>query len=236
MVLHLLHGLAIVGVGWSRRSAAARHARVAWWAGKLLRLLGVQLQLEGRFRPGASLLLANHVSWLDIVAIHAVHPQARFVSKAEVRHWPVVGTLTTAAGTLYIERERRRDAMRVVHQAAEALQAGDTVAVFPEGTTGDGRSVLPFHANLLQAAIVSGTPVQPVVLRFAEPGHPISPAAAWVGETTLLQSLWAIARSRALTVHVRVLPPQASEHADRRALAAAVREAIAAELACHQRA
>ena len=101
-------------------------------------------------------------------SIHAVCPQARFVSKADVKHWPVLGRLVDAADTLYLERERRRDAMRVVHRMSEALAAGDTVAVFPEGTTGEGRDLLPFHANLLQAAIATATPVQAVALRFSD--------------------------------------------------------------------
>lgn len=232
-VLHVLHGIAIVALRWPGLDAAGRQARIAWWAGKLLRLMGVRLVAEGRYRAGASLLVANHVSWLDILAIHAVCPQARFVSKADVRHWPVLGWLIAAVDTLFIERERKRDALRVVHQMAEALQAGHTVAVFPEGTTGDGRTLLPFHANLLQAAIATGTPVQAVALRYAQPGQPVSAAAAWVGEVTLLQSLWAIAGAQDLCVHVQALPPQGSRHADRRALAAAVREDIARMLAPH---
>ncbi|WP_395698853.1 lysophospholipid acyltransferase family protein [Aquabacterium sp.] len=233
-VAHVLHGLAIVWLTWPGLAPAQRQARVGWWAGKLLRGLGVQSRLEGRFAEGGVLLLANHVSWLDIAAIHAVCPQARFVSKADVLHWPVIGRLTMAADTLFIERERKRDAMRVVHQTAAALSAGDTVAVFPEGTTGDGRRLLPFHANLLQAAISSAMPVQPVVLRYAQPGLPISPAAAWVGETTLLRSLWWVARAEGLCVHVQPLASMDSQLFDRRALALEVREQIAAALAPHQ--
>ena len=130
---------------------------------------------EGQFRSRATLVTANHVSWLDIAAVHAVCPQARFVSKADVRHWPLLGWLIGAVGTLFIERERKRDAMRVVHQMAESLIAGDVVAVFPEGTTGDGRALLPFHANLLQAAIAAEAPVQPVALRYTEPGLGLQP-------------------------------------------------------------
>lgn len=229
--LHVLHGLAIVVTRWPGLDSAQRQDRVAWWAGKQLRLLGVQLVAQGQFRTGASLLLSNHVSWLDIVAIHAVCPRARFVSKADVKHWPLLGRLTLAADTLFIERERKRDAMRVVHQMATALRAGDTVAVFPEGTTGDGRELLPFHANLLQAAIAAEAPVQAVALRYSQPGSAVSPAVAWVGELTLLQSLWSIARADGLQAHVRALPPQGTRHADRRALAAHVREVIANALA-----
>ena len=83
----------------------------------------------------------------------------RFISKSDVQGWPIVGTLATAAGTLYIERASRRDALRMVRGMADALRAGEVLAVFPEGTTGDGRTLLPFHANLLEAAVQAGAPV-----------------------------------------------------------------------------
>jgi 1-acyl-sn-glycerol-3-phosphate acyltransferase len=153
------------------------------------------------------------------------------VSKADVKAWPVVGTLVTGAGTLYIERERKRDALRVVHQMAEVLGGGGTVAVFPEGTTSDGRSVMPFHANLLQAAIATEAPVQPAVVRFADPDHPVSPAAEFIGDTSMAQSLWWVARARGLVAHVTLLPPLATAHADRRRLAEHVREMIGSRLA-----
>jgi 1-acyl-sn-glycerol-3-phosphate acyltransferase len=229
-VLHVGHGMALVALRWPGLDAAGRHQRIAWWAGKLLRLLGIRLDAQGTYRPGATLLVANHVSWLDILAVHAVCPQARFVSKADVRHWPLMGWLVGAVGTLFIERERKRDALRVVHQTADALRAGDTVAVFPEGTTGDGRALLPFHANLLQAAIATGTPIQPVALSYSQPGHDVSPAVAWLGDTTLLSSVWTIAMADGLGVRVTALSPQGSEHADRRALADHLMQLITAAM------
>lgn len=229
-VLHGLHGVAIVLLRFPSLDRGGRRERVRWWADKMLRLLGLRLQVDGSFRPGAKMIAANHVSWLDILAVHAVCPEARFVSKAEVRHWPLVGRLVDAGDSLYIERHRKRDALRVVHQSAEALQAGDTVAVFPEGTTGDGRALLPFHANLLQAAIATGTPIQPVALSYSQPGHDVSPAVAWLGDTTLLSSVWTIAMADGLGVRVTALSPQGSEHADRRALADRLMQLITAAM------
>jgi 1-acyl-sn-glycerol-3-phosphate acyltransferase len=191
----------------------------------------VGLVIEGQFRSGANLVVCNHVSWLDIAAVHASCSRARFVSKADVRRWPLLGWLIAAVGTLFIERERKRDALRVVHQMASALQAGDVVAVFPEGTTGDGRSLLPFHANLLQAAIATEVPVQPVALRYYEPGLDWSPAVNWMGATTLLHSVWAIACARGVQVRVTVLPARATAHADRRVLAQSLHDDVAAALA-----
>ena len=225
-VLHGLHGLAIVLLRFGSLDLAARRARIRWWSAKMLRVLGIELRADGSLQVGAKLLVANHVSWLDIIALHAICPESRFVSKADVQRWPLVGRLVAAADTLYIERERRRDALRVVHLMSAALQAGDTVAAFPEGTTGDGLALLPFHANLLQAAISTGTAVQPVALRYADARHAVSPAAQWLGDTTLAGSLWKLARADGLVVHLRVLAPEATANADRRTLAAQLRRQI----------
>jgi 1-acyl-sn-glycerol-3-phosphate acyltransferase len=228
--LHLLHGVAIIATGMSRRDVSQRRALVQWWSTKLLRLLGVELRLVGAFGPGAQLIVANHVSWLDITAIHAVCPQARFVSKSDVKSWPLISRLVDAGDTLYVERERKRDAMRVVHQMAAALAGGDVVAVFPEGTTGEGHAPLPFHANLLQAAIASGAKIQPVALRFSEPGQPISSAAIYVGDTSLAQSMARIAAAKGLAVTLAVLAPMACEALDRRQLATQLHARISAAL------
>jgi 1-acyl-sn-glycerol-3-phosphate acyltransferase len=219
-------GLATV---WWRLPALDRSGRlvcVSDWARGVLRALNVELDVAGAPQPGAKLLVANHVSWLDIAAIHAVCPEARFVSKADVGHWPLVSSLADAVDTLYIVRERRRDSLRVAHHMAEALRAGDTVALFPEGTTGEGHVPLPFHANLLEAAIATATPVQPLALRYSDAHHAVSPAAMYVGDTTLLQSLWRVAVADGLRVRLQWLPPQASAGKDRRAFAERLRGAI----------
>lgn len=223
--LHLACGMVMM-LGFGALQARQRQACIRWWSAGLLRCMGLRLEVQGAPRPGATLLVANHVSWLDIAALHAAAPRARFVSKADVLRWPLLGWLIRGAGTLFIERERKRDALRVVHTVAAALRAGDMVAIFPEGTTGAGPQPLPFHANLLQAAIATGTPIQLAVLRFSDAAGPFSTAVAYVGATTLSQSLWRVALARGLTVHVCLLPPQGSLHADRRALAEHLRAII----------
>jgi len=230
LAIHVLHAALIVATRFGRIDASSRMRHVQRWSAKCLCVLGVDLLAQGTPRAGSKLLVANHVSWLDILAINAVVP-ARFVSKSEVRHWPVFGWLATASGTLYIERDRPRDALRVVHQMAAALQAGDTLAVFPEGTTADGHTLLPFHANLLQGAIATATPAQPVSLRFFDQDHAISPAVEFLEQTTLLQSLWSVVCAQGLTVRVGVLPALSVAHADRRRLAQRLRSEIEAALA-----
>lgn len=229
-IVHALHGALICAFVFPRLDAKQRMARVGWWSARMLDRLGIRLQASGTPHVGPVLLVANHISWLDILAINAVQP-VRFVSKADVRHWPFLGYLVACGGTLFIERERKRDALRVVHQIAQALEAGETVAVFPEGTTSDGRGVLPFHANLLQAAIATETPVQPVVLRYSDVRSSFSDAGSYVGETSLVASLWSAATADGLCAHVDVQPAEGTRHLDRRALAGKLREAIAARLA-----
>ena len=231
--LHVAHGMAVMALHFPRLQAVERQARIRWFSATLLHRLGMVLTVHGRAVEGPSLLVANHVSWLDIAALHAAVPQARFVSKADIRHWPLVGWLVAGAGTLFVERASKRDALRVIHQMAEALRAGDTVAVFPEGTTGPGPELLPFHANLLQAAVATGMPVQPAVLRFHDPGHAFSPAAEFVGATTLWQSVWALATADRLAVELHLLEsePVAEAPTDRRALAARLSQRIDAVLA-----
>jgi 1-acyl-sn-glycerol-3-phosphate acyltransferase len=227
--LHVLHGMAVM-TRFPHLTALQRHERIRWWASGLLRVMGLTVEVSGTPRPGATLIVANHVSWLDIAAIHAAAPHARFVSKADVLSWPLLGWLIKNAGTLFIERERKRDALRVVHAVAASMQAGETVAVFPEGTTGAGPDLLPFHANLLQAAVATATPVQPVVLRFDDATGRFCEAAQYIGDTTLLQSLWRVASARRMTVKVQVMPPMSTEHADRRLLAEHLREVMGQRL------
>ena len=125
--------------------------------------------------------------------------------------------LATASGTLYIERASRRDAMRVVHHMAEALRGEEVVAIFPEGTTGDGITLLPFHANLIQAAISADAPVVPVGLRFVDDlSGDTSLAPSYVGDESLLGSFWRTLCAPGITALVSYGEPQRAEGRDRR--------------------
>jgi 1-acyl-sn-glycerol-3-phosphate acyltransferase len=224
---HALAGWLTIVLIFPRLGQPQRDARVQVWARDMLRILGIGLQVHGQPPlAGPVLLVANHLSWLDILVLHAAR-HCRFVSKSEVRHWPLIGTLATGGGTLYIEREKRRDAMRVVHHMARSLKAGDIVAIFPEGTTTDGTALLPFHANLIQAAISAGAPVQPVGLRFAENlGGADSRAPLYLDDDTLVGSLWRTVSGRPFRALVRFGEPQHADGRDRRSWAADLRQAV----------
>ena len=227
VLLHVLHGWWLLwrhAGSWSEERTAAL---VRQWSHGLLARLGIEVRFEGEpVAAGPLLLVSNHISWLDIPAIHAICA-CRFVAKASIRQWPLVGTMASSIGTLFIERASRRDALRVVHQMAEALAQGDVVAVFPEGTTGDGRQMLPFHANLLQAALVGNYPVQPLALRFVDRASgQTSYAPSFVGDETLLGSIWRTLLAPPLAVVVRVGAPQKSDGRERRVWAQDLQAAV----------
>jgi 1-acyl-sn-glycerol-3-phosphate acyltransferase len=231
VLLHVVQGLLILALLFPRRDAVGRQWHIQRWSAGLLRALGLRLTVRQQGTvPRAALIVANHVSWLDIACVHAALPQARFVSKADVRAWPLIGWMVAAAGTLFIERERKRDALRVVHHCAEALKAGDTVAVFPEGTTGEGPTLLPFHANLLQSAVSVDAPLLPLALRYHQPGERFAKAAAYVGEMNLIHSLWRIVSAPKLAADLTILDAIDTQALDRRVLADLARERIQAGL------
>ena len=228
VLVHLAYGLWIIRRVFPGLSTAEQEALVQAWAVAMLDRLALQLVVRGKPSHGPVLLASNHISWADIVVMHAAR-HCRFISKDDVKHWPIVGTLATAAGTLYISRESPRDAMRVVHHMVECLKAGDVLAVFPEGTTGDGTSLLPFHGNLLQAAISAQSPVQPVALSFTDATtgqHSLAPC--FIGDDTLVQSLWRTLRADSLVAVVQFGEPEVSNGRDRRQWALDLRESIAA--------
>ena len=224
-IARLLHAVGVALSGWwtirtrfEMLDDAHRAVEVERWARRMLEVLGIRLVVQGT--PPSTrtplLVISNHISWLDILALHAAR-HVRFVSKSTVKNWPLIGPMASAAGTLYIERERRRDAMRVVHHMTEALRNGDRLAVFPEGTTSDGRVLLPFHANLLQAAISAGVPVLPVALRFVDAASgQTSFAPRYVDEDSLFSSLWRTLRAPPLLAIVRFGEPQDSHARERR--------------------
>jgi len=225
--VHLLSGWWTIRVRFARLTQAERETRVQQWAGEFLKLWRIDLEVRGQPpRQGPLLLVANHISWLDILVLHAAG-FCRFVSKSDVRRWPVIGALATGAGTLYIERDSHRDALRVVHHIKDALLRGEVVAVFPEGTSSNGITLLPFHANLIQAAISAQAPALPVALRFVDgrTGQP-SLAPIYVDEQTLIGSIWRTLTTPGTRAVVSYGHPQPPEGRERREWADELRTAV----------
>lgn len=225
LLSHLLVGVAAVALWFPLIAREHRDRLKARWSRRLLAIVGLRLRVVGA-PTGGALLVANHVSWLDIFAINAACPSG-FVAKAELRRWPLVGWLCQATDTLFIERGRPRHAQHVAHQMADCLRAGRPVTVFPEGTTSAGRDVLPFHAALLQPAISAGCPVQPLALRYRDAAGRYSAAPAYIDDLSFLDTTFSVLAERGLTVELVVLPVLPAQ-GERRALAAAAEAAIGA--------
>lgn len=226
---HVMGGYWMVRREFPRLDEARKSLKVQAWSVRMLHIMGISLDVQGDVpQHGPLLLVANHISWLDILVLHASR-HCRFVSKADVQHWPLIGTLAQGCGTLFVERESRRDAMRVVHHMADALRSGDMLAIFPEGTTSDGIGTLPFHANLFQAAISAHAPVQAIGLTYldAQSGGQ-SHATDYIGDTSLLSSVWATVTAKPLCARVNFGPHLAAQGLDRRTLAALAREHVTA--------
>ncbi|MEV3987711.1 lysophospholipid acyltransferase family protein [Streptomyces sp. NPDC049837] len=200
---------------------AARERATRLWCRTVIRAFGVRLRITGTPHDSPRLVVANHISWLDIPLVAAVLP-GRMLAKSEVRRWPLLGPLAARGGTLFLERDRLRSLPGTVRDIAEALRGGSRVVVFPEGSTWCGRAHGRFRPAAFQAALDAGAAVQPVRVTY----HPAGPAA-FVGDDPLAASLWRVAAAGGLTAEIRILPPiPAGRHTDRRSLARAAQNAI----------
>jgi 1-acyl-sn-glycerol-3-phosphate acyltransferase len=205
-----------------RLPAARRRRMAARCAAHTLAIVRVRPCVRGArpMREGPALLVANHVSWLDVYVLNAALGGARYVAKREVAHWPVAGAIARGFGTFFHVRGSVRDAARVKDAVAAALRAGERVVVFPEGTTTEGDRVERFHAAFLQAAIDAGVPVQPVAIRYPGPDGAPDRAAAFVGDMTFLASLARVLRRRRLDARLTFGPVIQPRGRTRRELAA----------------
>jgi 1-acyl-sn-glycerol-3-phosphate acyltransferase len=191
------------------------------WSTNMLNALGVQLSIETPefdFKNTTGLIVSNHVSFLDIFVINAVSPSI-FVSKDDVKTWPLVGWLATKAETIFIERGSRRAAHRTQETMVSFLNEQRRIAIFPEGTTSNGDSISPFHAALFQSAVEADAPVRCLHLAYKTADGFATYAPAYIGEISLPRCLWQIVTSEPFSAHVSFLTTIAPPHPDRRHLA-----------------
>lgn len=234
VLLHLLSGVITVGLLFPFLDRSERDKRLSRWSARLLAVVGMRVVVQGRspaIRAGGALLVANHVSWLDIHLIHSLLP-ARFVSKAEVRDWPIIGWLADKGGrTLFLERTRKADARRMNALMAGHMQDGDCLALFPEGTTSAGETVLPFFPSLFQPAIDAEITVYPTLIRYLDEAGKPSSVPAYYGEMSLLESMHNILGASGQVIEITFLPALAARGQTRRELAKLTESAIRAALA-----
>jgi 1-acyl-sn-glycerol-3-phosphate acyltransferase len=233
VLIHLFRGLATCTLVFPLINDEGRRAHIKAWSIRLVVLCGVRVRIEyhrdAKSAPRA-LMVANHVSWLDIFVINSLY-STRFVAKSDIRNWPLIGWLCEKTGTIFISRGKLRDVRRIYQGLVTSLHAGEHVAFFPEGTTAAQGTLLPFHANLFEAAIEAGVPVQPYAVRYLDSSGRLHPAADFVGDMTFVQSIVTVLKSGGMTAELTVLPIiETSEASHRRELADAARRKIASVL------
>ncbi|WP_112262007.1 lysophospholipid acyltransferase family protein [Lentzea terrae] len=196
-----------------------RESTIRMWFHAVLRAFGVKLEVHGarKFQeiPKRGVLVAsNHVSWLDELAIDSVQP-IKIVAKKDIKSWPVLGKIITAAGTVYLDREKLRELPQTVHELAASLRNGSAVGIHAEGTTWCGLASGRYKPALFQAALDAGVPVRPIVLRYRIGDH-VTTQPAFVGSDTLVDSIRRVLRVKGLVVEVHVLDEIAPGRAENR--------------------
>lgn len=230
LIAHALLGalIAALSPGHTLTDTKTGQRIIRLWHRVLLAILGLRLRIQGTPADPPALIVANHISWVDIPALGAVC-FGHFVAKSEISAWPIIGWLARQAGTFYIIRGDRKASAGVAERMSAAFGGRQSVILFPEGTSTDGQGVRAFHARLFAAAIETGCLVQPVSVNYPDHKGSIHGAAPFIGEDTLLQHIWRLLRARGeFIVDVQFLPPEPPVGLTARALAERSRAAIVA--------
>ena len=242
IVIHTFTGLVIAAIVLPMLNKQRKLAIIKWWCGGLLRAFHIKVNTFGTLPPANTqgvMFVANHVSWSDIHALNSLIA-LRFIAKSDIKSWPIFGYLVTKANTLFIDRNKRQEAGRIVQITAESLIAGDNLCFFPEGTTSDGsgsdgtgtegRQVLPFKSSVLQAAIDANTRIWPIALRYVNSDGSINTQMAYAGDTNLIDSMSQIINQKNALIELHFLAPIQATDYDRRGLTAAAYQVISTKL------
>ncbi|MEV4318270.1 lysophospholipid acyltransferase family protein [Actinocrispum sp. NPDC049592] len=222
-----------LAMGMPFYSKKTRESVVRWFFRGIAKSFGIRFEVHGahvlhEFAEAGrgGLVVSNHISWLDIVAVNAVQPM-RAQAKKEVAGWPIIGKLSTAARSVYLDRESLRALPDAVDELMKAMRGGSLVNVSPEGTTWCGLARGRFRPAMFQAAIDADVPVIPFVLRYRLEDGRDTTAPAFIGDETLITSLKRTARTRGLVLEVHVLDPiEPSRAKDRRELTEITQTAV----------
>jgi 1-acyl-sn-glycerol-3-phosphate acyltransferase len=224
---HLLHGLCMVMGFFRFLKHEDRDEITRQWSLKCLQILQVHMRINGDRPPHHAtgiVFVSNHISWIDVLALNAIRPMC-FVAKTEVRGWPIIGRLACRVGTVFFSR-RPQDLLRVNRLMLAALMRGRCVALFPEGTTSAGKTVLRFHSGLFESAVEGQTLIWPVALRYYCADGSLAQHAAFVGDQSLIGSILQVLTQPAIHLDIRFLSTLVSSQYDRYELARRARTAI----------
>lgn len=229
VLMHVFAGVLTCAVIFPFIAAPKRDALVRRWSLQLLGLCKVRVKILDR-RGGQivdhALIIANHVSWLDIFVINSWQA-CHFVAKSDIRQWPIAGWLSAQAGTIFLARGKQREVRRIYEGLVHQLKDRKRIAFFPEGTTGAQGGILAFHANLFEAAIEAQLPILPFAVRYVDAQGQLHPAAEFIGEMTFAQSMKLILEADEIIAELIQLPSIPTDGAHRRDVAQVAREAVA---------
>ncbi len=230
--MHTLYGVIVASTVLPTASPSKRDQVVSKWSKDLLDIFNIEVRIVGtapNWNVVGTMFIANHISWIDIHALNSVRT-VRFIAKSEIRSWPIFGWFAEKANTLFIDREKKQDASRIVQTVHQSLLAGDCMCYFPEGTTTDGTTLKAFKGSVIQAAIDANAPILPFAIRYPNVDGSPCIEMAFAGETTLLESIWAIVCIANPVVELTFLPAQQTAGRDRRSLSSEIRNMIKEKL------
>jgi len=225
LTVHILHGFFVCFFIFPWMKKEAKKNKIQHWSQQLLSIFNVRVRMNLTNVSSGSLIVSNHISWLDIFVINSLAP-CRFVAKSDIRSWPMLGWLAEKGGTIFLAHGKKADVKRIYQHLIDQIAAGERVAFFPEGGTATQGEILPFHANLFEAAIHAKVPVQPFALRYLTSTGELHPAVEFVGDISFVTSLVNVLNEDEITVELNGLAFISSEGAHRRELAAASRSAV----------
>ena len=207
VTLHVIVGLLILASFWSFCNQRTRDKLIQWWNKGLLWRFNIQVVVYGQPTQSENncMILANHISWIDIHALNSVSP-VRFIAKSDINTWPVFGYLARKSGTIFINRNNRKDTARIVDTTASCLLDGNNVAFFPEGTTTDGTLLARFKSSIVQAAINANATIHPVAIRYPNADGSINTKLAYAGETTMAEAMMQVFKTKQPVVELHFLP------------------------------
>ena len=229
------HAFWILWIKFPRLSREKKLEEIRNWSQKTLDVLGIQVMHESPIQLAhheapPRLLVANHVSWIDALIIQTIQPSI-FVAKAEVKSWPIVGSIATGCGVVFVNRGSPSSARLMVDELSSALHHGYCVAGFPEGTSSEGSSVKLFHGNLFEAAINHNIQVQPLAIRYTNPRTgALCMKAAFIGDIGFVQSLHQVMSSSGIQAKVQLCDPLSPEGHSRRTLAHLSQRSVSSQL------
>ncbi|MDI1310205.1 MAG: lysophospholipid acyltransferase family protein [Methylotenera sp.] len=237
--LHTLLGIALAALVFPLSGKLFKLRLIKWWCKHLLGILNIRLESHGHLPPPYQtarniMFVGNHISWIDIHVLNSIIP-TRFIAKSDIKSWPVFGYLAKKSNVLFISRVKRQDAARIVHATNNSLLNGDTVCLFPEGTTTDGTEIKPFKSSIIQGAIHANAVIWPIAFRYPLKNGSVNTEIAYAGETTLIESIQLVLQQKKISVELHFLPPIATSdlteiEKDRRKLTSHIEQLIKEKL------